>query len=148
MPTLHLICGLPGSGKSTLAKQLERELAAVRLTPDEWMSRIGLDGYDERARAAIEAIQWDLTETLLAAGKDVILEAGFWSKDERQRLRQRAAALGANSKIHFLDVSRDELIRRLTVRNAALPDHSFAVNIADLEGWITLFEPPTHDELA
>jgi predicted kinase len=49
MPTLHLICGLPGSGKSTLAKQLERELAAARLTPDEWMSRIGLDGYDERA---------------------------------------------------------------------------------------------------
>jgi hypothetical protein len=43
--------------------------------------------------------------------------------------------------------SRDELIRRLTVRSAALPDHSFAVNIADLEGWIALFVPPTADEL-
>ena len=36
MATLYLICGLPCSGKSTLAKQLELELSALRLTPDQF----------------------------------------------------------------------------------------------------------------
>lgn len=57
MPTLHLICGLPGSGKSTLAKKLEGEYPALRLTPDEWMSRILEDGYNEEKRAVVESIQ-------------------------------------------------------------------------------------------
>ena len=35
MATLHLVCGLSGSGKSTLARQIERDLPALRLTPDE-----------------------------------------------------------------------------------------------------------------
>jgi predicted kinase len=59
MATLHLICGLPGSGKSTLAKKLENELAALRLTSDEWMDRIIGDGYNEEKRAIIELIQFD-----------------------------------------------------------------------------------------
>jgi predicted kinase len=63
MPTLHLICGLPGSGKSTLARKLEGEKDAVRLTPDEWLMRLQIDGCDEKARSAIEAIQWDLRAT-------------------------------------------------------------------------------------
>ncbi len=42
-PTPHMVCGLPGSGKSTLARQLEHELDLVRLTPDEWMLRLGGD---------------------------------------------------------------------------------------------------------
>ena len=36
MAKLILMVGLPFSGKTTRAKALERELGALRLTPDEW----------------------------------------------------------------------------------------------------------------
>lgn len=56
MPTLHIICGVPGSGESTLAKKIESEHPALRLTPDEWMSRIVGDGYNEEKRRVVEKI--------------------------------------------------------------------------------------------
>ncbi len=147
MPTLHLICGLPGSGKTTLAKRLEHELPALRLTPDEWMARIAGDGHDEDKRSAVEAVQWDLALRALRLGINVILENGFWSRQERTAYRAKAAEIGAATKLHFLDVSRDELWRRLELRNAALPPHTFSVTQAQLDAWIELFEPPTHEEL-
>jgi predicted kinase len=142
------MCGLPGSGKTTVARQLETEHRAVRLAPDEWMIRIGADGYDQATRAAVEAIQWELAQQLLLFGVSVILEAGFWSRRERLEFRARAADLGADSRLIFLDVPRDELARRIGQRNASRPSGSFDVDEADLDAWIALFERPTPDEFA
>jgi len=147
MRTLHLICGLPGAGKSTLSKQLEAETGAVRLTPDEWMTRLMIDGYDERARAEIEEIQWELAQRLLEIGVDVVLEFGFWSRAERMRFKTRATQLGAHTRIHFLDVPREELARRLELRNAALPRHAVPVNLQDIDRWMGQFEAPNQEEL-
>jgi len=146
-PTLHLVCGLPGSGKTTLARRLERDLPALRLAPDEWMARIVGDGSDEAKRAAVEAEQWEIAARAINLGIDVILENGFWSRSERDDFRSRAAALGAKTRVHFLDVSRDELLRRLALRNTALPPDTFRVSDAQLETWSRCFEPPTPDEL-
>jgi predicted kinase len=148
MPTLHLICGLPGSGKSTLARQLERELPALRLTPDEWMARIVGDGYDEPKRAAVEAVQWEIAQRALTLGLNVVLENGFWARSERDAFRARAAELGAQAKLHFLDAPIDELKRRLALRNASLPPDTFPVAPHLIDEWVRLFEPPTPDELA
>jgi hypothetical protein len=147
MSTLHLICGLPGSGKTTLAKCLEHEQRALRLTPDEWMARIVGDGYAEEKRAVVEDMQWEIAARVLSLGVDVILEFGFWSRRERDEFRSRAAALGSDTKLHFLDVPRDELLRRLALRNAALPEDTFRVDETQLDLWLNLFEPPTPDEL-
>jgi predicted kinase len=147
MPTLHLICGLPGAGKTTLARRLERDLPALRLAPDEWMARIVGDGYDEAKRAAVEAVQWEIAARALSLGVDVILENGFWSRSERDDYRSWAAAAGAETRVHFLDVPRDELLRRLARRNAALPPDTFRVDEAQLDLWSSWFEPPTPDEL-
>src|SRR5260370_40596523 len=117
MAVLHLICGLPCSGKTTLAKELEGRLPGLRLAPDEWMAGIVGDGFDEAKRAAVEAVQWEIAARALSLGVTVILENGFWSRQERDGYRTRAAALGADAKLHFLDVSRDELLRRLALRN-------------------------------
>ena len=48
MATLHLMVGLPCSVKTTLARQLEQEVSALRLTPDEWHTRpFGYDVEEE-----------------------------------------------------------------------------------------------------
>lgn len=147
MPTLHLICGLPGSGKTTLAHRLERELPALRLTPDEWMARIVGDGHDEAARASVEAVQEDLAHRAMELGLDVILENGFWSKSERDGYRARAKAQGFGAKVHFLNVPVEELWRRLEQRNASLPPNTFRVTKEQLESWCRMFQAPTPEEL-
>ena len=62
-------------------------------------------------------------------------------------VRARARALGAATKLHFLEVPRDELQRRLRLRNSALPPDTFRVEAAQLDLWMGWFEPPTPDEL-
>jgi predicted kinase len=147
MSTLHLVCGLPCSGKSTLAERLEREGQALRLTPDLWMSRIVRDGYDAERRKAVGEIQLDIAMRVLELGVNVVWEAGFWARSERDAIRARAAGIGATVKLHFLDATLEELTARVIARNAALPPHTFHVEPADLALWWTWFEPPSPDEL-
>ena len=146
MATLFMICGLPGSGKSGLAKRIERESSALRLTPDEWMARIVGEGYDMAKLAAVEIIQWEIATRALTLGVNVVLEWGFWSRRERDEIRSRARALGAETRLYFLDVLREELSRRLAPRNAVLPPDTFFVDDAHLDAWISQFEPPAADE--
>ena len=147
MPILHLIYGLPCSGKTTLAKKMQSEHPALLLTPDEWMARIVGDGYNEEKREVVEKIQWEIAEQALRLGVDVILECGDWTRKERDELRAQAKNTGANVKFYFLDVSRDELIRRLQERNKNLPPNTFYIKESDLDEWIQKFEPPTAEEL-
>jgi predicted kinase len=151
MATLHMICGLPCSGKTTLARRLEVERSALRLSPDEWISRLyGADLPDEQldaARDPVEAALWDLAARVLGLGLDVILENGFWSRDEREAFRSRAARLGARSELHFTHAPEGELLDRLERRNAELPPGTFRIDEARLRSWFALFEPPGGDEL-
>lgn len=147
MPTLYLICGLPGSGKTTLARQLEVEKRALRLTPDEWMARIVGDGYDEQKRAEVESIQWEIAARVLSLGMNVILDFGFWGRDERDEYRARAHTLGARTEVRFLNVSKEELLKRLSERNSSGQKDVFQVTEQQLDSWLQLFQPPTPDEL-
>lgn len=147
MATLFLLCGLPGSGKTTLAKQLERDQPALRLTPDEWIGSLLFDPYDESKREKVESLQWQVATQALHLGVNVILDWGFWSRQERDDFRSRAEKLGAQSKVIFLNVPRENLLARLETRNAALTKETFHVTQEQLSLWSNLFEPPTQDEL-
>lgn len=145
------MCGLPCSGKTTLAKHIEQERAALRLTPDEWITQLfGADIAGEAldaARDPVEAALWELATRVLTLGVDVILDFGFWAREERDEFRSRATQLGARSEIHFTDVPEDVLLTRLAARNAQLPPGTFRIDEARLRLWSSLFEPPTGDEL-
>ncbi|HUQ34680.1 MAG TPA: AAA family ATPase, partial [Pyrinomonadaceae bacterium] len=91
--------------------------------------------------------QWMVAERTLSLGINVILDFGFWTRRERDGFRSRAAALGARSEVHFLDVPRSVLSVRLAARNADLPQYAFRVSEAQLDLWWRLFEPPTPEEL-
>ncbi len=145
------MCGLPGAGKTTRARELEQQFRAVRLTPDEWITRFlgpnpGHEALDA-ARDPAESLQWELAARLLALGIDVILDFGFWSREEREQYRDRAAALGSGSVVHFIDVSPELLQERLAARRLHQPANSFLVTEAQLAEWSTLFQRPATDEL-
>ena len=151
MATLHLMVGLPCAGKTTLALTLEREHSAIRLTTDEWHLRIfGQDAehpeHDAR-HSLIETLLWALASRALALGTNVMLDFGFWAREEREDFRSRAKQLGASSEVHFLDVPHDELLRRLAQRNAQASQLSFRIPEEMMRPWLAVFQNPTADEL-
>jgi predicted kinase len=151
MATLYLMVGLPCSGKTTLARTLEYECSALRLTPDEWQLRLfGQDAEEpeHNARhALIEALLWDVASRALVLGTNVILDFGFWAREEREDYRSRAKQLGASSEVHFLDVPDAELLWRLVRRNAQRSPMAFHITEEMMKPWIAFFQKPTLDEL-
>ena len=110
---LIIVCGLPGSGKTTRAKELERELRAIRFSPDEWMPHLGSELWDSVARGHIEEFQWKLAQNLLTLGHTVVIEWGTWGRSERDTLREGARALGAAVELDFLEAPMDVLLDRI-----------------------------------
>ena len=151
MATLHLMVGLPCSGKTTLAQKLEHDLLALRLTVDEW--HIPLFGQDaeepehDARHSLIEALLWNIASRALKLGTNVILDYGFWAREEREDYRLRAKQLEASSEVHYLDVPEDELLRRLEKRNARPSQESFLISEEAMKPWIAFFQKPTLDEL-
>ncbi len=152
MATLHMMVGLPGSGKTTEAKELEQAHHALRLTPDEW--QFFLFGHDisdpehDARHTKVEELMWEVAVKVLQAGCDVILDFGFWTKSERDEFRRKARALGADTKIHYMDVPGDIIWERLEARNRSAGDNAvFYVGRKEFDEWSGLFEVPTKEEL-
>jgi predicted kinase len=116
-----IVSGLPGSGKTTLAKELSQERPGVRLCPDDWMTALGADLWDSDFRERVERLQASLVTDLLRAGSTVIIEWGTWARDERELLRQQAAALGARTELVVLDPPLDVLWSRVVERGLEDP---------------------------
>jgi predicted kinase len=149
MPTLHMIYGFVGAGKTTFAKKLESTLPAVRFTQDEWMNRLygdnpPLEHFAEYYKQ-VEELIWVYASRLLELNQDVILDAGFWSRRSRDDARARARAIGAETRLYFLDAPESVLLERVRKRNENLQgslyidDHAF-------ELFKTRLEPLGQDE--
>ena len=139
------MCGLPGAGKTTVARRLATELGAVRLCPDEWLTDLGFDVFDESARDRVERRLWAHAEDLLAAQAVVILENGFWNRAERDEKRRRARALGAAIELRYLAVAPEELHRRGASRNHELG--AAIISAETLNQCMATFEAPSQAEL-
>jgi predicted kinase len=140
---LVIVCGLPGSGKTTTAVDIAARRSGVRMSPDDWMTALGLSLWDAAMRDRIEALQWSMTQDLLRAGATVVVEWGSWARAERDVLRLRARELGAEVELWFLDVTPDELWRRIRARGMEDPP----VQHRDVVDWSRVFEPPDPAEL-
>jgi predicted kinase len=156
MPTAHLICGPTGAGKTTYAVALAAQIRAVRFSTDEWVAALFVPDQPqppnrewlvERA-ARCEVLIWAVASRLLGLGTSVVLDVGLWQAEHRDRWRAEVAGTAAESKLHYLDVSRAIRLGRVLARNRGqTPTFAFQVtepmfNLMDIH-----FEPPTDDEL-
>jgi predicted kinase len=151
MATLHLMVGLPCSGKTTKAKILEKKYNAIILTLDKWHIKLfGNDTMDKNhdiRHRIIEEVMLEIAERLLILGTNVILDFGFWGKEERMHLKNKAKELGVNFKVHFMDVPKEELYKRLDKRNNEIPAGTFEIPKEKMDEYMEMFQPPERGEL-
>jgi len=148
-PTLHITVGLPGVGKTTLARELERTRGALRLTPDEWLlPLLGVRWtYFGDKRDVLEGRLIWVAHQVLRAGGSVVLDFGFWSREERYAMHAIADLAGADFALHHVTLPEDERRRRATERWRRAPHETFAMTPEDHERFRAMFTPPDAEEL-
>ena len=147
MPILFLIVGLPGAGKTQLAHRLAAEHRALRLTPDEWMIPLFGEPEGDGRRDVLEGRLLWLAFEAATLGSSVVLDFGFWSRDERTAVRAIASEHGSATQVIYLPIDRETQIVRIAERLSRAPETTFPMTAADLDAFASTFEGPTLDEL-
>ena len=149
MATAHLIHGFLGAGKTTFARQLEQNIPAIRFSHDEWMTRLygddpPIEHFAEYYRRVYEQLE-DVWPRCLELGVDVVLDFGCWTRRDRDVLRAKIAAIGAEARLYRVTCREDEAWRRIEKRNTELRG-SLYISRATFEMLRGRFEPLASDE--
>ena len=138
-PRLIVMHGYSGSGKTWLSQQLMLRFPAIRVRSD--IERKRVHGLQETARSGSMVAQGlyapdtragiyerlaGLAATVLAAGQNVIVDASFLDRAERDRFRDLARRAGSEFMIVSTSAPRGELQRRIERRQQAGRDPSEA----------------------
>lgn len=146
MATLHIVQGFIGAGKTHFSKALAARTGALRLNADE---KVANDfppaayeaDWDGCFAQAVDAI-WQDTRKLLADGRDVILDLGFWTRESRDHARRQASTCQAAFRHYFIDTPDALLLERMQARGGAIA----AANIRNFQTLRAQFEAPRDDE--
>jgi predicted kinase len=147
-PAVYLMHGFIGAGKSTFARSLSARTAALRLNADEYVAarftpaQAAAD-WDTCFASAIAAL-WQEAAVQTAAGRDVILDFGFWTRESRDDARARIAAMGAQIVHYYIDTPDDIILTRLKKREGDIARR----NLAQFDSLKKMFSPPEPDEAA
>lgn len=145
--TIHLICGFMGFGKTTYAKKLALRNQAVRLTPDEWINRLygrRPDNFEEKMQAVDDLI-WNMTSEFIHSGRSVILDYGFWTKEEREKATQKALSLTEHVLWHQMECSMAVAKTRVLSRSDE-DSESLFIDEKCFNEKVKLYEPISKDE--
>jgi predicted kinase len=149
-PLAHIIIGFIGSGKTTFSRRLERETGAMRFTKDEWMVRLfgNTPPKDKFAEydGKMTSLARDMALNCLKAGASVIIDEGFWEREQRDEIRQRVRMVGAIPILYYLEVPLEIMKERTLKRSENPPDDSFNIDEESFDQYWRFFQPPDKDE--
>jgi predicted kinase len=120
MPKAILVCGKICSGKSHYIKRLQADYHAVVLSCDELIKAL----FDAELKDQHDVILDRLKEYLygksleiLAAGASVILDFGFWTKAEREKVSGFYRSHGVELQWHYISISEEDWLKNIAKRN-------------------------------
>jgi predicted kinase len=116
--------------------------------PDEWMIPLFGESDAGGKRDILEGRLIWVALRALQAGVSVVLDVGFWGRDERSALVWLARTVGARACVLYLPVDEATQRARIGARRLQAPDTTFDMSVQDLAGWRAQVEAPTADELA
>ena len=148
-----MTCGRLCCGKSTYAKALSARCGGVILSVDELMLALfGPDAGEAHDVYVARCMDYLYKKSLelVAAGVNVVLDWGFWTRSGRGYARDFYGSRGIACELHYLRLSEDEWHSRVQRRNAdvlaGLSDAYYVDEglMAKFEG---MFEAPDGDEV-
>ena len=150
-PIAYVICGFIGAGKTTFARKLEKETKAIRITKDEWIIKIfgnkitsdkNFEVYDKN----ITELATNIAFKILKAGKDVILDEGFWVKSQRDDIKKKILQVGAKPIFYYVKTSVEKMKERVINRSNNPTKDSFEINEEMFDKYLKYWEPPKKEE--
>ena len=154
MAKLLCICGKIGCGKTYYANRLKEQEHAVILSTDEVTYDLTNnqqgDGYDEFAIRVNLYLRKKAVE-IVNAGCTVILDCGFWTKENRKEIKRYGENNGVLVEMHYIDIDDKTWYENIEKRNNEVISgnggSSFYVNEGLLNKVSSLFEIPEKEEI-
>ena len=154
MAKLLCICGKIGCGKTYYANRLKEQEHAVILSTDEVTYDLTNnqqgDGYDEFAIRVNLYLRKKAVE-IVNAGCTVILDWGFWTKENRKEIKRYGENKGVLVEMHYIDIDDKTWYENIEKRNNEVISgnggSSFYVNEGLLNKVSSLFEIPEKEEI-
>ena len=153
MADVILICGKICSGKSFYAREIAEKTSAVVLSCDE----ISADIFHHSEGENFDAIAADIKQYLhkiaariVKSGGKVVLDWGFWTKDERRDASEYYAAQGISCEWHYICISDSEWQKNIELRNKAVlagETTDFYVDDGLMNKLLSRFEVPERDAI-
>lgn len=153
MAKVIMTCGKICSGKSTYAQKLSKEYNAVILSVDEiTLALFGQDVGDKHddyvARA--EKYFFEKSVEIVNVGINVILDWGFWTREERNQARDFYNSHNIKNEFHYIDISEKTWKERIQHRNSMVlsnKTNAYYVDSGLVEKFNSFFEKPYPDEI-
>ncbi len=154
MSVVYLLCGKVGCGKSTYAQKLKKENNAVILSCDTLMLTLFDDcigpekhkDFSDRCKKFLYA----QAEDIILLGHDVVLDFGFWSKQERTAVKEMFLQKGIKTKLVLINTSYEIITSQLEQRNKLVEEGKIRAYHIDEEKrnrFDGFFETPSEDEI-
>ncbi len=153
MAKVWLLCGKIASGKTHFAKEQRKKKKAVLLSCDDLMltlfdSCLG-KRHNEVKKKCLRFL-FGQAEQLVGLGLDVMIDSGFWRRDERNWALQYFQTRNILTLLCYFDVPEKLRRARLLERNRLLLDSQRREYIIDedmLKRFDFMFEIPSMDEI-
>ncbi len=153
MAKIIMICGKLCCGKSTYAKQLCSLNPAIILSIDEIMLALFNQHLGDKHEIYVKkgkAYLFSKSVEIVKTGIDVILDWGFWTKQERNQAREFYLSKYIPCELHYIDISDTVWQKRMLERNyfiSAGKTHAYYVDDTLRKKVDSIFEPPDENEI-
>ena len=154
MARVIAICGKICSGKSYYAKQLKERENAVVLSTDEATFDLIKNEQGEFYNIFAERVNKYLRKKaaeIVTRGCNVILDWGFWAKEERKEITAYFNACGIDVEWHYIDISQTRWENLIEQRNKKIEKGNggsdFYLDEGLMKKLLSKFEEPGKEEI-
>lgn len=153
MAKVFMICGKICSVKSTQAQKIRSRCQAVILSVDEII--LALFGQDvgkvlDDYVAKTKKYLYQKSLEVIDSGIDVILDWGFWTREEREHARRFYSSRNIECEMQYIDIDSDEWRMRMQKRNQSVQEKKFdAYYVSEdlVAKFENIFQEPERDEV-
>lgn len=121
MSKVYLICGKICCGKTTYAKKLCTENNSILLSVDEIMLSLFDQCCGEKLHMEYERriknYLFDKSLEIIEKGFDVVLDWGFWTKEERNSVKEFYKSRNIDYELHYIEIDDETWEYQLNKRN-------------------------------